>query len=223
MKRRYTGPVALLFALLFTWNGTLAQQSCVESYLKNKRSIAKHLANYGPIYSFQPGDVIASVGAGNGTKTILCSMLADSLTIYLEDIDPHCLSPETIAESVSYLYRRVKRTNTATFIPVIGTKTATMLPIASIDKLLIENSLHEFTQPVQMLADARDCLKPDGYLYVMELMSKKSGVLHQGCRKELFTHGSLLALANMSGLNCVTMALIDPNYPDTWVYTFQRK
>ena len=92
---------------------------------------------------------------------------------------PTCLAPDTIATTVSTFSRLTNRINTATFIPVIGMLTQTKLPKAAIDKLLIDNSLHEFSDPDSILTDIRTCLKPGGTLFILENLTTKSGTLHQ--------------------------------------------
>ncbi|MBO0931571.1 class I SAM-dependent methyltransferase [Fibrella aquatilis] len=222
-KVRYKASLCLLLAVLVVATPGLAQSKkhpCLATYMSKPKAIAEHQAIYKPIYEAAKGEVFASVGAGSGTKEIIYSMMADSLTFYLQDIDPACLAAQTIAQNAATLYATANRANTATFIPVIGTESETKLPASTIDKLLIENSLHEFTNPADVLADVRKSLKKGGLLYVMEMISTKPGRLHNGCKKPLFTHQTLLDLLTQNGFRYVRHQPTYPNEPQALVYVF---
>ena len=102
----------------------MAQRSkhpCVYESLLQKDKLEQTLKRYQAIYDFHKSDTLASVGAGSGSKEVIYSMMADSITFYLEDINPRCLTPENLTNTVGQLYNAAGQRNTATFIPVIGT------------------------------------------------------------------------------------------------------
>jgi ubiquinone/menaquinone biosynthesis C-methylase UbiE len=193
---------------------------CLQTYLTRPRTLNDVLTQWQLIYAFGKKDVVASVGVGTGNKEIVYSMMADSLTFYLQDISSRCLSAETIAQATGTFYTLTGRTCTATFIPIIGTETETKLPRNTFDKIIIENSLHEFGAQDEMLIDIRGALRADGMLFIFERIAKKPGKLHQGCKKPLFTEESMIALLARNGYQYFRTVLPNPGLPDDRVLLF---
>lgn len=170
----------LMILFWFVMTTAVAQRiknPCVYESLTRKDKREETLKNHQPIYDFRKGDKLASVGAGGGSKEVIYSMMADSLVFYLQDINPTCLTSETIKATVSQLYNAAGCTCTATFTPVIGTEKETQLPSQFFDKIIIENTLHELTYPSDLLTSIRANLKSDGYLY-MGRTKKRDQIRH---------------------------------------------
>ena len=178
---------------------------------------------YQSIYSFQRNEVIASVGAGSGSKEVIYSMMADSITFYLQDINPTCLTPENLTATVSRLYDAGGRICTAKFISVIGTEKETRLPRQFFDKIIIENTLHELTHPNDLLTSVRTNLKPDGYLYIEDVIAKRSGQKHRGCGKPLYTEDALVQLLSVNGFRLLAVTVVSPRIEADKVYKFALK
>ena len=193
---------------------------CLDKHYAKKETIDWMLKNYRGFYNFQKTETIASVGAGSGVREIIYSMMADSLTIHLQDIDPVCLQPERLSLTIRQLYQIGGRTCSAFFIPVRGSEQETGLPSRFFDKIIIENSLHEFTHSNEMLVSIRGNLKKNGYLFIGELIARRKGQKHQGCHRPLFTEEALLQLMDLNGFRFVEKTVLDPNYPHDRVYRF---
>ena len=196
---------------------------CLDKHYSKREVIDWMLKSYRGVYNFQKTEKIASIGAGSGVREIIYSMMADSLTIYLEDIDPVCLQPERLSLTIRQLYQIRGQTCSAFFIPVRGSEQETGLPSRFFDKIIIENSLHEFTHFNEMLASIRGNLKKDGYLFIGELIARRKGQKHQGCRRPLFTEEAMLQLLDSNGFRFVEKAVLDPNHPYDRVYRFALK
>ena len=176
----------LIIVFYFAMTTAVVQRNknlCVYKSLTQKDKQEETLSRYQPIYEFRKGEKIASIGAGGGSKEVIYSMMADSLTVYLQDINPICLSPDIVQATVSQLYQAAGRTCTATFTPVIGTGKETRLPSQFFDAIIMENTLHELTYPGELVASIRANLKPDGCFYIEDFIAKRAGQKHRGCHK----------------------------------------
>ena len=143
--------------------------------LGSKKAVEKVMRPELDIYNVQPGQVLADIGASNGYRMGMLSVLTDSLTIYLEDIDTLCLNQTEIAKVRTYYSKLRGSPLTNAFHAVIGTSNSTQLPDQAIDKIIVSASFHHFSDPKGMLADLRKKLKPQGRLYIIENVVKVSG------------------------------------------------
>ncbi len=215
--------------MLFVWFvttaavGQRAKHPCVYEYLMRKDKLEQTLKRYQAIYDFRKSDTLASVGAGGGSKEIIYSMMADSITFYLQDINPTCLTPENLMTTVRQLYNAAGRTNTATFIPVIGTERETRLPRQLFDKVIIENTLHELTYPTDVLTSVRANLKPNGSLFIEDFVAKRPGQKHRGCGKPLYTEEALIQLLDANGFRLLNVTVVFPCVEADKVYKFALK
>jgi ubiquinone/menaquinone biosynthesis C-methylase UbiE len=153
------------------------------------------------IYQFQSGDIIASIGASAGVWEIaFASQFPNlNLTFYLEDIDPNNCNIGEVNYGLKYYEKLLGKPLNGTFIPVLGTEISTNLPKNHFNKVLIINSLHEFSEQKAMLQDIHQILKKDGLLFIEELITQVSGTLHEGCQKRLFTETELITLVEKQG------------------------
>ncbi|RRB07670.1 hypothetical protein [Larkinella rosea] len=168
--------------LLIVCHTSVAQfedNGCLSKHFTKRENIEWLLNSYRRIYDFHKQEKLASIGAGSGEREIIYSMMDDSLVFYLQDINPVCLQPENLALTVRQVYQIAGRRNTASFIPYRGNEKETRLPIHFFDKIIIENSLHEFTYPNEMLISIRSNLKKDGYLFIWELIARRNGRKHK--------------------------------------------
>ncbi|MGA0558417.1 class I SAM-dependent methyltransferase [Larkinella sp. VNQ87] len=215
--------IAFLLILWLTASLAHAQvvvNECLDKHYTKRENCEWLLKTYRNLYNFRKTEQIASVGAGSGAREVIYSMMDDSLTLYVQDVDPVCLQPEALSLTIRQLYQLMGRTCSAMFIPVRGVEKETRLPERFFDKIIIENSLHEFTHPNEMLDNIRRNLKPNGRLFIGELIARRPGRKHQGCRKPLFTEESLVQLLETSGFRMVNKTVLDARYPDDRVYEF---
>mgnify|MGYP000011018136 CR=1 FL=1 len=138
----------------------------MSTLMSSKLGLKAGIAFYKALYSFEKGDKVASVGAGTGVREVIYSMTDDSLTLYIQDIDTASWKSKLITQLAIRQYDLAERPVTATFRLIVGTEFETRLPKATLDKVILEHSLHEFTQQMQMLTDIRTKLRPDGRLFV---------------------------------------------------------
>ncbi|AQG78607.1 class I SAM-dependent methyltransferase [Spirosoma montaniterrae] len=179
------------------------------------------LERYRPIYDFKPRETIASIGAGQGIREVVYSLMADSLTVYLQDVETYWLSPERLYKTLRTIYGKAGRSDcSATFKIIRGTDRDTGLPTQLFDKIIIENSLHEFDHQAIMLQSIRDNLKPGGTLFVWEEIATKPNRKHSGCRKPMFTDQSLRQLMAEHGFQFVDKTVVDPPRGSDVVYRF---
>lgn len=216
----------MILFVLFVTTVAVAQRSkhpCVYENLLQTDKLEQTLKRYQAIYNFRKSNTLASVGAGSGTKEVIYSMMADSITFYLQDINPICLTPENLTNTISQIYNAGGRTNTATFIPVIGTERETRLPRQFFDKIIIENTLHELTYPNELLSSVRANLKPDGSLFIEDFIAKRPGQKHRGCGKPLYTEEALIQLLDRNGFRLLDVTVVSPRIEADKVYKFALK
>ena len=156
-------------------------------------------------YQFKPYEIIASVGASGGVWEIWFASQVDNLTFYLQDIYPLNCNQEEIDYGIKYYEKLLNKPIIGQFIPIIGNHYQTNLPLIFFDKILIINSLHEFLFVNEILQDIKKCLKPSGKLFIEEQMAKKSGEIHEGCGKRLFTQDELINCLAENGFEMVDM------------------
>lgn len=180
------------------------------------------LATYQSIYNFCPKEKIASIGAGQGVREVVFSLMADSLTIYVQDINPYWLEPNKLGILVREVYKEANRAEcTTTFVPVRGSVKATKLPEQFFDKIIVENSLHEFDFQDDMLKSIRANLKPNGQLFIWEATANNLQSIHSDCGKPMFTNTSLVKLLTKNGFSFVDKIVIPPKRWNNVVYTFR--
>lgn len=216
----------LCIALLLLWPLVMMAQKeddlTAAASLTDKASLARFVAHFKTLYGFQKGDTIASVGAGNGLREVNYSMMDDSLCFYVQDIDPDWLSVGELTMMINRQYNRADISSTSSFVVAIGTQYATRLPRNKFTKVIMENSLHEFTQMDQMLDDIWSTLKPGGELFVWELIAKKPGRIHPGCLKMMFSEAQLLEKLSQHGFRFVRSVPVYANKPKNRLYMFTR-
>jgi ubiquinone/menaquinone biosynthesis C-methylase UbiE len=168
------------------------------------------------IYDFKENETIASVGASSGVWEIWFASQVDNLTFYIQDIDEQNCNQEEIDYGVQYYERLLKKTIKGKFIPIIGTPKTTNLPQNIFDKVLIINSLHEFSHPALILQDILAILKTDGILFIEEVIAISSGEIHEGCGKRLFTKDELSELLMQIGFEVIEA--LSKNDNDVFVF-----
>jgi len=105
------------------------------------------------------GSVVADLGAGGGWFTVkLARRVGRSGRVYAQDIQP------LMIEAIK---RRVLRENLTNVFTVLGTPKDSRLP-HGLDAVLISGAYHEMEDPVDVLKDAADSLKPQGRIGIVE-------------------------------------------------------
>lgn len=137
-------------------------------------------------FHFKPGEVIGSLGCGGGLWEVGWGVQVDELTFVLIDLVPEMLNEEEIQAAVQYWEKVYQKTSTGQFIPCIGTETQIPLSDQQLDKLVVINAFHEFSEKEAMIAEMKRVLKPGGWLFVEEPLAQYPGEVHEGCGKPLY-------------------------------------
>ncbi|MEQ8531911.1 MAG: methyltransferase domain-containing protein [Imperialibacter sp.] len=157
-------------------------------------AIRRDYDSYYSLAACQPGETIASIGAGNGSKEIAISCFVEGITWHLQEIDSlrlHQFS-QVLAHHEQVMGAPVK----ADFNLVLGTEESTGLPQGVFDRVLLFNVYHELASPDGMMKEIRQLLNTDGVLVIMERMGATPGELHGDCdRPKLMEPAFLQAMA----------------------------
>jgi ubiquinone/menaquinone biosynthesis C-methylase UbiE len=112
------------------------------------------------------GSVVADLGAGGGWFTVkLARRVGARGLVYAEDIQP------LMIEAIK---RRVQRENLTNVKTVLGTPKDSRLP-RGLDAVLIVGAYHEMEDPVTLLKNAADSLKPQGRIGVVDFLPGAGG------------------------------------------------
>ncbi len=113
------------------------------------------------------GSVVADLGAGGGWFTVkLARRVGARGLVYAEDIQP------LMIEAIK---RRVQRENLTNVVrTVLGTPKDSRLP-HGLDAVLIVGAYHEMEDPVTLLKNAADSLKPQGRIGVVDFLPGAGG------------------------------------------------
>jgi ubiquinone/menaquinone biosynthesis C-methylase UbiE len=113
------------------------------------------------------GSVVADIGAAGGWFTVrLARRVGQTGIVYAEDIQP------LMIEAIK---RRIQRENlTNTVRTVLGTPKDSRLP-RGLDAVLISGAYHEMEDPVALLRNAADSLKPQGLIGVVDFLPGAGG------------------------------------------------
>jgi len=117
--------------------------------------------------NFAPDDTIADIGAGDGRIEAMLSVLHDSLTFYIQDIDTTVCNQDTLNEVISYFQRITHRTFKNKFVIVVGSDDKTNLPDNTFNKILMLWTYPYFKNPHAIMTDLNLKLKKDGLLYII--------------------------------------------------------
>jgi ubiquinone/menaquinone biosynthesis C-methylase UbiE len=112
------------------------------------------------------GSVVADLGAGGGWFTVkLARRVGARGLVYAEDIQP------LMIEAIK---RRVQRENLTNVRTVLGTPKDSRLP-NGLDAVLIVGAYHEMEDPVTLLKNAADSMKPQGRIGVVDFLPGAGG------------------------------------------------
>jgi predicted methyltransferase len=112
------------------------------------------------------GSTVAEIGAAGGWFTMhLARRVGPNGIVYAEDIQ---------REMVDGIARRARRENVSWVRPILGTATDPRLP-SGLDAILIADVYHEVEDPVALLKNAAQSLKPQGLLGVVDFLPGGGG------------------------------------------------
>jgi ubiquinone/menaquinone biosynthesis C-methylase UbiE len=109
---------------------------------------------------------VGEIGAGGGWFTIrLARRVGPNGVVYAEDVQP---------EMIEAVRRRVQRENLTNVRTVLGTTRNSRLP-HGVDAILINGVYHEMENPIAVLTDAADSLKPQGRIGIVDFSPGAGG------------------------------------------------
>jgi ubiquinone/menaquinone biosynthesis C-methylase UbiE len=109
---------------------------------------------------FRPGMNVADVGAGTGYFALrIARRVEPGGRVWATDIQQ---------EMLDLLRENAKRASIQNVETRLGSATDTNLPAATMDRVILVDVYHEFSEPQKMLASIRRSLKPDGRLVLLE-------------------------------------------------------
>lgn len=112
------------------------------------------------------GSQVAEIGAGGGWFTVrLAHRVNQSGVVYAEDVQP---------EMIEAIRRRMQRENLTNVRTVLGTTKDSRLP-HDLDAILINGAYHEMENPVAVLKDAAQSLKPQGRIGIVDFSPGAGG------------------------------------------------
>ena len=215
------------FAVLFCTGNTLYSQSTVDRYDNpditsiysthperpfrygypyERDEIIELFEDGFKAYEISAGDNVAEIGAASGWLTAAFSVLSDSVTYYIQDIDTNLLNQTQFDAVIKHFseQRLTKQTNNFHF--VVGSETSTNLPEELFDIIIINNSFHEFSETSSMMDDIVKKLKPRGRLVIHESFANDDmKVHHSGCNIKAYKVSEVEELLAPSGLYLTKM------------------
>ena len=107
----------------------------------------------------KPGMTVADIGAGSGYFTVPMAKRVAPGIVYGTDIQP---------EMLAFLEARARTEKLTNIKGILGDTGDAMLPVASVDLVLLVDAYHEFDQPLEMMTSIARALKPGGRVALVE-------------------------------------------------------
>jgi ubiquinone/menaquinone biosynthesis C-methylase UbiE len=106
------------------------------------------------------GNKIADVGCGIGYFSVrLAKKVGKSGMVYASDIDSGALA---------FLKEKTEAQNIQNLKIIQGKEDDPLLPSSVVDMVLIVNTIHLIDRPSVYLSNLKSCLKPDGYIVIIQ-------------------------------------------------------
>lgn len=164
----------------------------------SKHAIQKKANTSFSFYSFKNNETIVSVGAMSCMTEIYFALQRQNLNFYLENILSKHLNDSVFQFTKNHFEKLYHKQLNSNFHLVIGNDSSTTLPKSIADKVIVENSFHEFSLPQKMFQDFYKILKPNGKLYFNEYLRTSKYTVHSGCKKRLFSQEEIIEIASQN-------------------------
>ena len=146
---------------------------------RSEREIEEDVATLIKNMKIKTDDTIADIGAGSGYHVFKMAPLADKGLVYAVDIQPEML------EAIELKKKSKRVFNVET---VLGSAKSINLPKNSLDKVLLVDVYHEFSNPLEMIESIKNALKPNGLLFLIEYRGEDPNVpikkIHKMTKKQ---------------------------------------
>ena len=106
------------------------------------------------------GKAVADIGAGSGWFTVRAARrVGESGVVYAVDINP---------ESIRYIDDRAQKEQLHNVKTILGKADNPLLPRDSVDSVLLLKTYHEVAQPVELLKNLRESLRPGAKVGIID-------------------------------------------------------
>ena len=149
--------------------------------LRGEREQEESTAKMIRALGLKPGQSVCDVGAGNGYHSLMMATeVASNGRVLAVDVQP---------EMLDMLKERAAEAGIDNVTTQLGKLHDPMLPIGTLDLVLLADVYHEFSHPVHMLGAIRKSLKPGGQVVLLEFRAEDDTVpikkLHKMSRKQI--------------------------------------
>jgi ubiquinone/menaquinone biosynthesis C-methylase UbiE len=209
LKRRIKNGL-MRFRLVFIYSLLLCLSS-LESHASVDTDSIKANKKWGPYlkqFDFKAHDIVLSLGCGGAWREFELSLLTDSITFYLEDIDSLALNTKSISTKINEFKNNRKRPLNNNFHIVYGTTEKIPVNDQLCNKVLIMNSFHHFDNKEMMLGAINRVLLPQGKLIITDHISLDvSKESSYGCDRKYFllNEKDLITLIEKSNFKLVSV------------------
>jgi cyclopropane fatty-acyl-phospholipid synthase-like methyltransferase len=106
------------------------------------------------------GKSVADIGAGSGWFSVRAARRVGAVgTVYAVDINP---------EAIEYIDRRAHKEKLANVKTILSKPDDPLLPVSSVDAVLLLKTYHEVAEPITVLRNLRAALRPDAKVGVID-------------------------------------------------------
>jgi ubiquinone/menaquinone biosynthesis C-methylase UbiE len=149
-----------------------------------------------------PTVTVADVGAGGGAMTVVLAAKLVEGRVLSTDVNPTALT-----EIRDYVAREGLRN----VLVISGAPTATNLPTACCDAVLMRNVYHHLTEPETFIQSVVASLKPGGQLAIADFPARPGSTLPKGVRANRQGNGipSALLVEEVNGRGLLHVRTID--------------
>jgi hypothetical protein len=214
---------SLVFFALLTCFVALGQKKIERPYAsglypKTTKDI-EHMYASVRFYEIKEGDIVASVGAGNGYAEMTIATFVKNVNWTIQDIDTAAL--RQLPDVRRWYEKLVDRPISGSFVSIVGEEKTTHLLRRHYDKIILANVYHELADRASIMKDIYGALNDTGVVLIHEPMAVKPGELHGGCKLPKLWPTDFVVEMKSFGFE-----LIDKKFTDSHqivsLYTFRK-
>jgi ubiquinone/menaquinone biosynthesis C-methylase UbiE len=178
------------------------QTFCGVSY-KKLRVLKEQMKDQFDFLHVHENDTIVDIGAASGwfEGAFGAGSGVDNVHFVLVDVDTGCLNRKKVDAMLQYYSGLKGAPINYSFELVHNTTESLQLPSNAYKKVWIFNVLHEIPDQAKMIRDVYEILQPGGEVVLLEIVPKKKGQLHGGCKKPLMEPGDCTKLFESNGFH----------------------
>jgi|SRR5579862_1272955 len=136
-----------------------------------------HVNRVMDILGIAPGKTVADIGAGSGWFTVRAARrVGERGIVYAVDINP---------EATRYIDERARKEQLHNVKTILSKPDAPLLPPNSVDSVLLLKTYHEVAEPVTLLRNLRNSLRPGAKIGVID---RNGNGENHGINREIVIH-----------------------------------